>query len=281
VAGALGLGLTIYSALQGPPTVQNIAVSAVSGAVSGAVIGSAIFPGIGTAVGAIAGALLGGGAGAFGKGGQVKKPSAQARSEAEAARGGSALSQAIAGASTAEELVSILNRSWSPHFQVRIFARRSARRPEGIAPYASSEDQVLSGQPPIPGQDFQIEDLFDPLVQESIEVWTGAVGQVAPNAQLTEQLRQKVLELAGRFAEAEVFTEEVLPGGITRRITVPGALASRLRGLPLGVNAGSLPEESMEDFLKSLLAYDDDRDLRVVRRDPDTGYVVSVTSFAG
>src|SRR3990167_7664077 len=42
VGGAIGLGLTVYSALQAPPTAENILMSAAGGALSGAILGSAI-----------------------------------------------------------------------------------------------------------------------------------------------------------------------------------------------------------------------------------------------
>jgi len=105
---ALGLGLTIFGALQGPPTTENIVLSGVSGAMSGAILGTMIMPGIGTAIGAIAGAALGAGAGAMGKGG----PTFRQRVEIPQAREMSELAEAfvrrVEAAQTSEEIFAIL-----------------------------------------------------------------------------------------------------------------------------------------------------------------------------
>jgi hypothetical protein len=73
---AAAYGFTLYSALTGPPTAQNIAVSGISGAITGASLGASIAlaagagAGVGGLVGAIAGGLLAAGAAALGKGGE-------------------------------------------------------------------------------------------------------------------------------------------------------------------------------------------------------------------
>jgi len=110
VGGAIGLGLTVYSALQGPPTAENILMSAASGALSGAIIGSAI-PVIGTAIGAIAGGIIGGGAAAFGKGGRATSADREAKEVARHAATTHGFINEINAATSLDTLYATL-RSW-------------------------------------------------------------------------------------------------------------------------------------------------------------------------
>lgn len=272
-AGALGLGLTMFSALQGSPTATNITMSGVSGAMSGALLGSAIFPGAGTLVGAIAGSVLGAGAGFLGKGGKAAKPSAMQRSASEGAAGASALSSAIAGAQSLEELVSILNRSWSPYRQVRVAAR---------GPVAPGKNFLQPSVFVDPGEwgpldeirDFTVADLLNPDLQW--EVASGPLGVVNFNSQLTQQLRDKIAQLAATAeqamqAEAQgmfAFEEAVLGGGITRRTFLPTSRTGLVQGAgqQIMVSRSVLEQlladpDMVERVLRKLVEIDRDRDL--------------------
>jgi hypothetical protein len=271
-AGALGLGLTIFSALQGPPTFQNIAMSGVSGAMSGALLGSVI-PGVGTVVGAIAGGLLGGGAGALGKGGRSKKPSASARSLAAGQAGAQALSQAISSATTIAELADVLNRQWAPHGEVQVGSNGfgwagdwdDAASPEWLAAIARlREPDIASTDPAF------VETFF-----RNLWVQVGQTGAVPLHPELTAQAQEKGLALLdaakrGLSAEAQgVFGfEEQVFGGVTRRTFLPTSPAGLAQGAGQQIMVSrSLLEQlisdpdTLERVLRKLVEIDRDRDL--------------------
>jgi hypothetical protein len=119
------------------------------------------------------------------------RPSAAARSAGEAQAGASGLSQAMAGASSLEDLVGVLNRSWSPFRQVRVAAEGGGRF---IQPPVFIDPGEGGGGPD--ERAFTLADLKDPDLQWKVA--SGPVGATNPDAGLTGRLRQRIQELRSR-----------------------------------------------------------------------------------
>jgi hypothetical protein len=244
--GALGLGFTVFTALQGPPTAANIATSAVSGALSGALIGTMIAPGVGTVVGAIAGGLLGGGAAAFGKGGRAKKPSAAARSAAQGQAGKQALLDAIHQAQTLEDLARIYNTRWSPFGEVQILTTG----PDGRMWWAGDWDDP-------PSHVFVASDFLLPGVIDNTVVQVGQTGIVPRDEEATQALQDKARQIVDTLAGVLVAVGEPLEGGVTRTTIVPFTeRGSVVAGLAPGGATVMVQESSLvglSDDVKALL----------------------------
>ena len=281
-AAFVGLAFTIYSGLTGPPTAMNIATGAVSGAVSGAIIGSVI-PGIGTVVGAVAGAALGGGAAALGKDAGPKKPSASVRSRQAGQAGGSALSQAVAQAATLEDMAAIFNRQWAPHGEVQILMYPSGQIGVGPLWWAGDWDDAGSHV-------FIPEDFSNPQHVDGIQVQVGETGIVPVDAQLTQQVKDKIRQINQVLSQIELSTSDLLAspfgGTVQRTTTFRADQAGAFAGQQLFVEGPSLngltPEERVA-FLKDLAKLDYDLNLNILYRDPATDEIVSIsaTPFSG
>jgi len=289
---ALGLGLTIYSALQGPPTWQNIVISAASGAASGAAIGFYVSTalgyadfGVATAIGAIVGALLGGGAASFGK--EPKKPSAAERSFQAGQAGRAALSSAIANSTSLEELRSILNAKWTPYNEVVIV---SYDRPtHWVGSWTNGSANFLAyPQAGIPYPDIGIM-LTDSRFIDNLEIQVAGTpggGSAAYDMEITSQFQDKwntlLLALAkGKFG----FREDFGPLGdligaapsatgfaSVERLTVLSGnqfgrgVGQQLEISPDVLRAAGLTDDQIEQFLRLAFQVDLDRDLNILVR---------------
>lgn len=275
-AGALGLGFTIWNALQGAPTWQNIATSAVSGALSGALFGSAFGP-PGTLVGAIAGGALGAGAGFLGKGGAKKKPTTAQATTAAASAGAQALSAAIEAAATIEELVAVLNKSWSPYNEVVIV---SYDRPAKWYGQAGTADYPAGTQiiaHPREGRLYTaVGILSDSRYLDNLDVQVGPGGSAVHNEQLTQQAQTKGRQLLDQAATALFAYEEELPGAatalgghVTRRTYLPASRFQEAQGQQLLVSPDALKLAGFDDnwieaFLRRLRDVDRNRSLGIL-----------------
>lgn len=292
-AGAIGLGLTIFNALQGPPTPLNVISSGASGALSGALIGSA-FPGPGTVIGAIAGGILGGGAALFGKGGRGRKPSAAARSAQEAQTGASNLSAAIDRAQTLQDMVQVLNTVWTPFDQVIILAYADGPPRIGTASGSVSDRVLAQVRASDRSHPFTVGGfLTDPRFIENLSIQVGAVGSPVHDEALTAKARDKLRALTGQLSGIQVGFEEFLaeaPGAlvpafgartIVRTTIRPATRLEEARGQQLfiapGILAG-LTDDQAEQLLRQLAEVDADRSINILTRDPDTDVLVSVTT---
>jgi hypothetical protein len=299
-AAGLGLGLTIYSALQGAPTIQNIAFSGAAGALSGAVLGAtvgSIFPGIGTVVGgivgAVAGGALGGGAAALGKGGAVKRQTPNERSAQAAQLAAGNLSVAIDAATTLEQLQQILNMKWSPYNEVNIVAYARAgthwigRWTNGPSPVLAIVKGNGESGPFFPDVSRM---LSDPRYIDNLEIQVGAGGSAVYHQALTEKFQAKWWALLAAMAKAVFGFREQLSGGMNLLGPAPGGLAAverfttlsgdrlaEARGQHLEVSPDVLIRAGMsvdevEQFLRLAVQVDKDRDLNIFIRPQEFGF---------
>ncbi len=207
---AVGLALTIYSGLTGPPTVQNIVMNAASGAISGAIIGTWIYPGVGTIIGAIAGALLGGGSAALGKGGAVKKPSASERSRAAGEAGAAAFQDALERASSLEDLAWIFNNQWAPHGEVQI-----VNWYQGRYYWAGDWDDP-------PANLVTPADLIIPGFLDNLQVKVGETGATDNRPDLVQKFKDKVASVLENLSRVPFGILESDAGAqVTRRTYLP------------------------------------------------------------
>ena len=253
-AAAIGLGLTVYTALQGPPTAQNIVFSAASGALTGAAFGSLFGP-AGTAVGAIAGALLGGGAAAFGKGGrktraqrrasEISRGTAQAQSflsSVQSAQSIEELNETLAAYSGAQyggvtSGFPIVSYIVLPDGTLKYMARAAIQRPDK----ASIDELVLYGPDTYHAIIFGID---DPGAQQGL------------NTQMTDAVKQKLEELVQRESSVPFgFTEETR--GLTRTTYLPFRALDQARGQADVFVSRQLLREDLgldDDYIEQLFA---------------------------
>lgn len=280
--GVLGLGLTIYSALQGPPTAQNIATSAASGAISGAVIAAALgATGWGLVIGVIAGAILGGGAAAFGKGEDVE--ATQRRQQRNQRRAREIL----------QELANVVSNTLDPEEAARV--RISSGNTAGGLIRRIAEGQVagrFAGGPWNWPADTKYQKLVDVLAalgiaSEELPKQGGrrglegvgellAAGGVDFARQILDRALDRLAQVEQLLARSPFFFEEALDG-VTRR--------TFLQSTDLGRSRATGQQLQISPDLLALLLNDDDavelvlRRLRAVDRDRDLG-IVGVEEFA-
>lgn len=288
ITALAGLGFTIYSGLRGAPTWQNIAISHVSGMLSGAMAGFYIDAatgfsdwGAGTLIGAIAGGLLGAGAGSLGKGALAKKLTPSERSYQAGQAGRSALSAAIAGAKSLEEMQAILNGKWSPYNEVAIvaYSHPGHNQASGAGVYLA---YPMAGHMPFPDV---LTMLADPRYIDNLEINVAGPaggGSASYDATLTTQAQDKWHTLAAGLAEAFVgFRENFGPGfqplgpallgtsgvGVERFTALSGLDAlSRAQGQDIDLSLDTLKRQGLSDdqieqLLRLMQQVDRDRSL--------------------
>ena len=259
VLAGVALGFTIYSALQGPPTAQNIALSAVSGAVSGAVLGGVlgtlISPGIGTiigaGIGALAGGAAGGGAAALGK--EPKKATAGERSEAAAQIAAGNFSGAVDAAASIEDLVAIFNTKWSLYGELQVFTTY-----QGVFYWAGDFDD-----PPQAAATSAL--MIIPEFLDNLHVQVGQTGAPRERTDLADKFRAKRDSLLEILGNVPVGTYETDPlARVTRRSTFP---VSQIYGMAPG--SGQLGYST--ELFKQDLQADDATVAFLIRRIREVG----------
>jgi hypothetical protein len=215
VLAAVALGFTIYGALKQEPTVQNIAVNAISGAVSGAVVGAVIGsffgPGYGTLIGGVIGAIVGGAAAGGATGIKAPRPpSVGERSEEIGRQGADAMSGAVRQSTSIEDLVTIFNTRWAPHGEVQILTTFDGVR------YGAGDYDDPAGAPATPAL------MVIPEFLDALDIRVGQTGATVSRGDLISQFRTKRDELLTTLAGVPFgMVESDAAAGITRRTYLP------------------------------------------------------------
>lgn len=274
VGSAAAFGFSVYGAYKtGDPY-----GGAISGGLTGAMFGTQIYPGIGTVVGLVAGAAIGAGAGILGK--NAKKtagPRAGVRSAQQAVASASAFQQALGQAQTTSDLLRVLNTRWSPYRELPIWAKRS----DGSVIYplewigdATGGGPATHGTWPGAGGLFTYEDLFDPSVLDSIEVQSGQSGAAARNEQLTQAVKSKITEIAGREGALRFgYSESLAAGAIQRETFLPISQLKQAAGqqglfVSTGIfKAAGYDDNGIETLIEEIRRVSGDRDIDLVPRE--------------
>ncbi len=308
VGGALGLGFTIFGALQGPPTAQNIGFSALGGAVSGAALaaglsqlaaagifgasiaGAAPSFGVSLIIGAIAGAALGAGAGALGKGDTGLGPKRAGERAQTASAIYNELADAINSGNTFEQIAftKIHTGNTVGGLLLNIAANNAAGRyagsPWNWAPSARS--QALANQLyPLGVQSEEFSEGRVNSIGELIAAF-GGTGDVPLGVQRAEDLIRSFLDVATQEQEALTqaaqntpfsFLQQADVGGVGTvgvRTFLPVSRAEEARGQNILVNPDffrNLPPAVAAALWARLLEVDFDMNLGIVDRHTFSG----------
>ena len=296
---AIGLGLTLYSALTGPPTVQSALMNAASGAISGAVLGTMIYPGIGTVIGAIAGAIIGGVGSAFGKGGKGKKESQEDYAKRFGDIGGAANDAAV--------------RDWLTKLQAlttfealdRAFDSQAGTNPNALYGTGSVDGSSLTGGGAF-GTSWWVDyapnakRVFDPDFDPDADIKTkhnfgfdtNLTGVGARDQATRDAIRAKIEELNVLSNVLFAFEEQLrVPGtagkggrplSVTRQTILPFTRLTEGQGQNLAVLEETIlgfDDDAKARILAELVRVDVDRDLRLIRVDPEPRLPITVGSW--
>ncbi len=268
VLAGIALGFTIYGGLRQERNFENIALNTVSGAASGAVLGAVIgsvVPGVGTAIGAVIGAIAGGAAAGGTTGLKApRRPSSEDLSGRVAVQAADNLGNAIASATSIEDLVEIFNRRWAPHGEVRI-----ATVFEGVTYDAGDfDDPARAAATPAL--------MVIPEFLDSLVITVGPTGRGERNQTLIDKFRGKRDELLETLSNIPFgILESDQAAGITRRTYLPFQELYRLQpGRNQLFGSGDLyrrdlggDEATVAFLLDRLREYSVRRDIDIARQD--------------
>lgn len=294
--GVAAFGYSMYGAYaSGDPE-----SGAISGAMSGMMLGTAIYPGIGTVVGLLVGAALGAAMGGAGsdkaEADELAAKRAQQRqrtAETTLNAMGQAIQEAANAAYSWEEFVQMLQEKTVGDDRpvggileriVTLNLSGSLNRPPWN--WAPDEDyRVLLGlwQPRVDHTDFnqgRVNSVGELCAAATTEQMINFMDDVL---RIVKFMKEKAKQVQAARAKVFGLYEEPLGyGGITRTTEVSAARPRELEGRQLGILAESLlglDDDLKERFLRELLQLDYDRDLRILRRDPEADIIVSQTSW--
>lgn len=296
VAGsAAALGLTALSA-RGNTSDLGTGVSAGLGGLTGATLGASLanlFPslgvssGWGAAGGAIAGAAIAGTIAALSKA-EADKQAAKARQTAEITRAAGAGSDLVSSAGSATSVADLYRRiaafgsgysggTANPAVPVTVDTASGPKaigEPNAVFPTATLADLIAN-----PGS-----------LKANIQAGVDPSTLVGPNATTSKALSDMATDLVNQFHQTEqgvgITQTDLMPGGLTRRTTVPASRADQINQLGGAVEIDQLALNALSDDDRAALLLDvlgrvaAEQDIESSISDPATGQIVSITRIA-
>jgi hypothetical protein len=287
--GALAAAYGVYSAYESGTQTGNITTSVLGGALSGAAFGAFFGP-----VGAIAGLVIGGLIGYFGAAaGQAT--AARRKRRVQRLQHGQRIAQDLQQAFALGDPGLIVAAPVRGNITAGGLLKRMVDLNLGgftsglgwpPSQVARDADAILAALGVTRGEEVNYERLNSTF--EFIATLHAGRGLevLKQNAEaLLQGFIDAVKNWRSSLAATIVGYEETLPTGLLRTTFVSAALpipAGQQLSITGETLAGlqRLPDAIKENILRQLVRLDQDLDLRIVRRDPQTGQVVSQTSFA-